>query len=102
MTEPRYNLPVPLNFSQPSLLIEHSIDGEVVPQRPKDGYINATLLCQQAGKLFGGLQSTNADPSLSERTFRRYGNSHSGFSASQNGRERQARTRNLGSPSSGD
>ena len=52
MTEPRYNLPVPLNFSQPSLLIEHSVDGEVVPQRPKDGYINATLLCQQAGKHF--------------------------------------------------
>ena len=47
------DLPVPLNFQQPSLLIEHSVDGEVIPQRPRDGYINATRLCQQAGKLFG-------------------------------------------------
>ena len=53
MPEPRYNQPVPLNFSQPALLIENAIDGEVVPQRPQDGYINATRLCQQAGKLFG-------------------------------------------------
>ena len=49
----RYNVPVPLNFSQPSLLIEHSMEGEIVPQRPTDGYINATRLCKQAGKLFG-------------------------------------------------
>ena len=48
----RYNVPVPLNFSQPSLLIEHSVDGDIVPQRPTDGYINATRLCKQAGKLF--------------------------------------------------
>ena len=47
------DLPAPLNFSQPPLLIEHSLEGEVVPQRPRDGYINATCLCQQAGKLFG-------------------------------------------------
>ena len=47
------NLPVPLNFEQPSMLIEHSVAGEVVPQRPIDGYINATLLCQNAGKQFG-------------------------------------------------
>lgn len=46
------NLPVPLDFTQPPLLIEHSLDGEVVPQRPTDGYINATRLCKQAGKLF--------------------------------------------------
>ena len=48
----RHNLPVPLNFQQPSLLIEHSVDGEVIPQRPQDGYINATLLCRRAGKTF--------------------------------------------------
>ena len=48
----RHNLPVPLNFEQPPLLIEHSVDGGVIPQRPQDGYINATRLCQQVGKLF--------------------------------------------------
>ena len=53
MSETPTNLPVPLDFSQPPLLIEHSVDGEVVPQRPRDGYINATRLCKQAGKLFG-------------------------------------------------
>ena len=51
------NLPVPISkpmdFGQPSLFIEHSVDGEIIPQRPTDGYINATLLCQQAGKRFG-------------------------------------------------
>jgi len=37
---------------QGSFYIEHQIGGEVVPQRPEDGYINATLLCQQMGKRF--------------------------------------------------
>ena len=49
---PSSNLPVPLNFSQPPLLIEHPVDGGIVSQRPRDGYINATHLCQRAGKLF--------------------------------------------------
>ena len=49
----RRSLPVPLDFSQEPLLIQHSVDGEVIPQRPRDGYINATRLCQQAGKQFG-------------------------------------------------
>ena len=35
------------------MLIEYSLDGVVIPQRPKIGYINATRLCQEAGKLFG-------------------------------------------------
>ena len=48
-----YNLPVPLDFLQPPLLIEHDVDGEVIPQRPTDGYINATLLCKKGGKQFG-------------------------------------------------
>ncbi len=39
-----------LNVLQPSLFIEHEVDGAIVPQRPRDGYINATRLCQQAGK----------------------------------------------------
>ena len=52
MLEARRNLPVPLDFEQPSLFIEHSLEGDVVPQRPRDGYINATLLCNKAGKRF--------------------------------------------------
>ena len=46
------NLPVPLDFPQTLMLIEHSVDGEVIPQRPQDGYINATLLCKKAGRRF--------------------------------------------------
>ena len=46
------NLPVPMDFHQQTFLIEHHVDGGVVPQRPNDGYINATLLCKQAGKRF--------------------------------------------------
>ncbi len=52
------NLPVPLPLQQPSLFIEHQVDGVVIPQRPRDGYINATLLCQRAGKLFGDYSRT--------------------------------------------
>ena len=47
------NLPVPLDFPQRDLFIEHDMGGSVIPQRPRDGYINATLLCQRAGKSFG-------------------------------------------------
>ena len=47
------NLPVPLDFPQQPMLIEHSVNGDVIHQRPRDGYINATELCQRAGKLFG-------------------------------------------------
>ena len=47
------NLPIPLDFEQQPLLIEHPLNGEVVPQRPRDGYIDATRLCKQAGRLFG-------------------------------------------------
>ena len=53
MRETRHNLPVPLNFPQQPMLIEHSVDGAVIPQRPRDGYINATLLCKHVGKQFG-------------------------------------------------
>ena len=53
MNEKPSNLPVPLDFPQPPLLIEHAIDGEVIPQRPHDGYINATRLCKQATRSFG-------------------------------------------------
>ena len=53
MNQPPNNLPIPLDFPRQSMLIEHSLDGQVIPQRPRDGYINATRLCKQAGKLFG-------------------------------------------------
>ena len=49
------NLPVPQfpTVSQP-MLLEHAVNGgEVVHQRPIDGYVNATELCQKSGKLFG-------------------------------------------------
>ncbi len=38
---------------QQLLFIEHKIEGSVIPQRPRDGYLNATLLCQKAGKQLG-------------------------------------------------
>lgn len=34
-------------------LIPHVVEREVVRQRVKDGYINATAMCQAVGKLFG-------------------------------------------------
>jgi KilA-N domain len=34
-------------------LIEHEVQGSSVPQRSSDGYINATAMCQAAGKLWG-------------------------------------------------
>ena len=46
------NLPVPMDIGRQAMLIEHPVGGEIVPQRPLDGYINATKLCQQADKLF--------------------------------------------------
>ena len=52
MNQPPNNLPIPLDFPRQSMLIEHSLDGQVIPQRPRDGYINATLLCNRAGKRF--------------------------------------------------
>ncbi len=44
-------------------LIPHKIDGEIVTQRQKDGYVNATAMCKVAGKLFADysrLKSTEA------------------------------------------
>ena len=35
---------------QGTLFIEHQINGDVIAQRPRDGYINATALCKKAGK----------------------------------------------------
>ena len=63
MSEKPHNLLVPLDFPQQPFLIEHEVGGGIVPQRPRDGYIDATRLCQQANKLFGNyhqLASTKA------------------------------------------
>ena len=38
--------------SQLPMVIEHPINGALIPQRPRDGYIDATRLCRKAGKLF--------------------------------------------------
>jgi hypothetical protein len=43
---------MPLDFPQPTMFIEHPVHGSTVYQRPQDGYINATLLCQQARRQF--------------------------------------------------
>ena len=49
---PKLMPPTALPFPQPDLFIEHAVNGGVIPQRPQDGYINATLLCQKFGKRF--------------------------------------------------
>ncbi|WP_426050356.1 KilA-N domain-containing protein [Brevundimonas sp. SL161] len=42
---------------QPRLdLIPHDYRGEIIAQRERDGYINATAMCKAAGKLFGDYQ----------------------------------------------
>ena len=53
------NLPVPqFEVTQPALFIEHPVEGGVIPQRPGDGYINATLLCSQVGKYFANYRQS--------------------------------------------
>ena len=67
MNETPNNLPIPLNFEQQPLLIEHPVNGEVVPQRPRDGYIDATRLCKQAGKRFNNYrQNAQTEAFLAE------------------------------------
>ena len=34
-------------------LIPHEIDGYMIPQRKKDGYVNATAMCKASGNLMG-------------------------------------------------
>ena len=53
----------PLPFDPQLPLIEHPVGLEVVTQRADDGYINATELCQRAGRRFADynrLSSTKA------------------------------------------
>ena len=44
--------PHTLDLPPEPLLIQHEIRGEVIAQRPADGYINATAMCKMAGKQF--------------------------------------------------
>lgn len=39
-------------------VIERQLESRIIPQRASDGYINATAMCQAAGKLFGGYRRT--------------------------------------------
>ncbi len=41
-------------------LIPHVLEGEIVPQRIKDGYINATAMCSAAGKLWADYNRLNS------------------------------------------
>src|SRR5487761_2759452 len=44
--------------------IEHTIQGEIISQRAKDGYINATAMCKAAGKQFGHYYETKPTKSF--------------------------------------
>ena len=58
------NVPAPLDFAPQPLLIEHPVKGEIVTQRPRDGYIDATAMCKAAGRLFGHYRETNRTQSF--------------------------------------
>ncbi|WP_153769522.1 KilA-N domain-containing protein [Labrenzia sp. CE80] len=48
-------------------LISHEAQGEIIYQRPKDGYINATAMCQAAGKSwFDYRRLKTTDPYINE------------------------------------
>ena len=52
------------NSNQPLLpYVVHNVEGEIIGQRKKDGFINATAMCQAAGKRwfdFARLTNTGA------------------------------------------
>ena len=48
----------PLPFEAQLRLIGHPVTGGLVQQRADDGYVNATELCQRAGKRFGNYYQT--------------------------------------------
>ena len=51
-------LPVPLNMPRQPYLIERAVNGDVVHQRPRDGFVNATELCAKSGKRFNNYHQT--------------------------------------------
>ena len=48
-----------ISFPTQPALIGHRLDGELVSQRPKDGYINATALCKASGRELKAYLRTN-------------------------------------------
>ena len=45
--------PMPSMLPAQLLLIEHKVDDDVIHQRPRNEYVNATQMYKKAGKLFG-------------------------------------------------
>lgn len=45
-------IPPALDLPQGNLFIEHALDGVIIPQNPRDGYINATAMCKKANRNF--------------------------------------------------
>lgn len=41
------------NFQIPLPLVQYELEHEIIYQRVKDGYVNATAMCKAGGKLFG-------------------------------------------------
>ena len=65
MVSPKMGLPVPTKteFQLPLPLVQYELEKEVIYQRVKDGYVNATAMCKAAGKNFADynrLSSTKA------------------------------------------
>ena len=60
------NVPTPLDFAPQPFLIENPVESGIVPQRPRDGYINATAMCKAAGKLFADYGRLNQTQSFLE------------------------------------
>lgn len=56
MVAPKPGLPVPVapaEFQLPLPLVQYELEHEIIYQRVKDGYVNATAMCKAAGRLFG-------------------------------------------------
>lgn len=49
-----------LKIPHQALLIERDMDGDIIHQRPQDGYINATELCKKADKFFANYKENKA------------------------------------------
>lgn len=49
-----------ISFPKQLSLIPHDVDGKHIHQRAKDGYINATEMCQTENKLFGDYRKLQA------------------------------------------
>ena len=59
-----------LSFLTQPLLIAHELEGELISQRPKDGYINATALCRASGRELKAYLRTNQTKAFLEELSR--------------------------------